>query len=125
MPLEIEQTPDDVASTVIETPKPLVDVAAGTYVCVIIPVLLLVVNETVCVAFPKVTETADDVAVEYLVSEAIVAVIEHVPLDDAVSVGVVEVVLLNVQPVAVPLVTAKVFAPVPDDPEVESVNACE
>lgn len=109
----------------IATVRLLVAVAVGTYVLVIVPVEALEVNEMVCEPFPKVTATPVDVTAAYLVSAAIVAEIKHVPIVVAVNVGVVEVLLLSEQPVAVPLAAAYVFAPVPVDPEGVKVKACE
>lgn len=69
------------------------------------------------VALAKVTAVGDDDTGVWLASPALVAVTEQVP-------ALVEVRLdpLTAQPVAVPLVVVKVTAPVPEPPEVMSVN---
>ena len=51
---------------------------------------------------------------------ALLALMRQVPEVDAVSVAVSEVALLNVQSVAVPLVTVYVSAPVPLPPVLDS-----
>ena len=59
-----------------------------------------------CEALLNVNVCAVDVAAAYVASASIDAAIEQVPEVEAVKVGVEELVLESVQPVAVPLLTA-------------------
>jgi hypothetical protein len=72
------------------------------------------------VAIPKVTVVAGEDATKKLASAALVAVTEQVPALIEVNVDP-----LTAHPVAVPLMTVKVTAPVPDPPDVVRVSGVE
>jgi hypothetical protein len=75
------------------------------------------VSVVVDVAPLRVTVVAPELTALYVVSAALAAVTLHVP-----PVALVSVVAWIAQPVAVPFVTLKLTAPVPDPPDVVSVR---